>query len=79
MWQRPARLALWGSISGLRGRAPKKDRADRDGSSLRHGRTKESPASLEGTDGASEDSIVETSAVRAPSTRDLRLGSEVRR
>src|SRR3954447_17004953 len=44
MWQRPARLALWGSISGLRGRAPKKDRADRDGSSLRHGRTKESPA-----------------------------------
>jgi hypothetical protein len=37
MWQRPARLALWGSISGLRGRG---DRADRDGVSLRHGRAK---------------------------------------
>jgi len=40
---------------------------------------KKRPASLEGADGASGDSIVETSAVPAPSTRDLRLGSEVGR
>jgi len=40
---------------------------------------KKRPASLEGADGASGDSIVETSAVPAPSTRDLRLGSGLRR
>jgi hypothetical protein len=32
MWQRPARIALWGSISGLRGRHRRRSLADRDGS-----------------------------------------------
>src|SRR5215213_8140017 len=52
MCQRPARIALWGEHQRLSRQGTEvENRADRDGSSLRQRKTKESPASLEGLTG----------------------------